>query len=86
MEPIKMTSKRQVTFPRSLCEELKLTPGCRIQLVRRVVRGRVEYVLVPPEPDWSWVGAARKYAKGKSHRWSDIEKSISRGMGRESGR
>lgn len=86
MTAITMTSKRQATFPKQLCDELRLNPGCRIQLVRRVAHGRVEYVLVPPEPDWSWVGAARKYAKGKSHRMEDIRRSIGRAIGKKKGR
>jgi len=86
MPAIKLTSKRQATFPVEVCRELNLRPGDLIRLERRVVRGAVLWCLRPGSIDWSWVGAARKYAGGKSHRWSDIEKSISKGVAREAGR
>ena len=32
--------------------------------------------------DWSWVGAARSYAKGRSHKMSDLKRSIQQGWSR----
>ena len=55
-------------------------------LVREVRDGRVAYKLVPPGGDWSWVGCARKYAKGKSHRMEDIRRSIGGAIGKQKGR
>ena len=78
---IKLTSKNQATFPKSALDELGVRAGDRLQLVREIRGGRVEWRLVPPGPDWSWVGAGRRYAKGKSSRIEDIRKSIGRALG-----
>ena len=79
-----MTSKRQATFPAQVCAALNLRPGSRIRLERGVVARKVVFFIRPAEPDFSWIGCARKYAKGKSHRWSDIKRSIGRGWAGES--
>ena len=56
--------------------------GDKIELERRRLEGETVWVLKARGRDWSWLGAARKYAKGKSHRWEDIEKSIGEAMAR----
>ena len=76
---VKLTSKRQATLPASLCEELGIEPGDDIDVERRVIDGETVWVLRSRKPDWSWFGAAREYAKKKSHRWSDVRRSIERG-------
>ena len=86
MWSIKLTSKNQATFPKAVLEEMHVQPGERLGLVREVRDGRVAYRLVPPEPDFSWIGCARKYAKGKSHRMEDIRRSIGREIGKQKGR
>ncbi|KAF0246439.1 MAG: hypothetical protein FD180_703 [Planctomycetota bacterium] len=83
---IKLTSKNQATFPKALLEEMRVRPGERMGLVREVRGGQVAYRLVPPGPDLSWIGCARKYAKGKSHRMEDIRRSIGRAIGKKKGR
>jgi len=74
-----ITSTRQATLPAALCEEIGLRPGSRVALQRRVLDGERVWVLRSRKPDWSWIGAARRYAKGKSHRWADVKRSIARG-------
>ena len=74
-----ITSTRQATLPAALCEEIGLRPGSRVALQRRVLDGETVWVLRSRKPDWSWIGAARRYAKGKSHRWADVKRSIARG-------
>ena len=74
-----ITSKRQATLPAALCKELELGPGSRVSLERRVIDGETVWVLRSRKPDWSWIGAARRYARGKSHRWADVRRSIARG-------
>ena len=74
-----ITSKRQATLPAALCEEIGLRPGSWVVLQRRVLDGERVWVLRSRKPDWSWIGAARRYAKGKSHRWADVKRSIARG-------
>ena len=83
---IKLTSKNQATFPKSALAELGVQAGDRLRLVREVRGGRVEWRLVPPGPDWAWVGAGRGYARGKSNRIEDIRKSIGRALGSRKGR
>ena len=79
MRAMTITSKRQATLPFELCEELGIGPGHRILVERRVVDGEAMWVLRGAKPDWSWFGAARRYAKGKSHRWVDVKRSLARG-------
>jgi len=74
-----ITSTRQATLPAALCEEIGLRPGSWVVLQRRVLDGETVWVLRSRKPDWSWIGAARRYAKGKSHRWADVKRSIARG-------
>jgi len=79
MASLKVTTKRQATLPAALCEELGVKAGDRIEAERRVVNGETVWVLRGSKPDWSWFGAARKYGKGRSHRWNEVRRSIERG-------
>ena len=81
MASLKVTTKRQATLPAALCDELGVKPGDRIEAERRMVNGHTVWILRGSKPDWSWFGAAGKYAKGKSHRWDDVRRSIARGWG-----
>lgn len=83
MRRITLTSKRQATLPKQLCEELHVGPGDHLDLERRTLDGEVLWLLRAPGPDWSWIGQARRYARGKSHRLEDIRMSIARGRARE---
>jgi AbrB family looped-hinge helix DNA binding protein len=74
-----ITSKRQVTLPAEICEELGLKPGDRLRIERRRVGRDSVWVISGKKPDWSWFGRARLYARKKSHAWSEIERSIERG-------
>lgn len=74
-----ITAKRQATLPVDLCEELGVGPGDRLRVERRRVAGQSVWVITGKKPDWSWFGRAGRFAKGKSHRWPDIERSIERG-------
>jgi bifunctional DNA-binding transcriptional regulator/antitoxin component of YhaV-PrlF toxin-antitoxin module len=74
-----LTAKRQATLPAALCEELGVGPGDTLALERREIDGETVWVLRAPKPDWSWLGAARQYAQGKSDDWHEIEQSIARG-------
>jgi len=79
MHVVTITAKRQATLPAALCKELGLAPGAKIALERRLVGKEIVWVLKGPGPDWYWVGSLRRYATGKSHRLSDIRRSIARG-------
>lgn len=71
--------RQQATLPAALCKELGLAPGAKVSVERRLVGMETVWVLKGPGPDWSWVGALHRYAKGKSHRLSDIRRSVARG-------
>lgn len=82
---IKLTTKRQATFPAALCRELGVRPGDTLVLERRDVDGEPAWLLRKPRPAWNWAGSLRNYAAGRSHHWEDVEKSIERGRSGESG-
>lgn len=77
---LKITGKRQATLPQALCDELGVGPGDTLTVERREIDGEAVWVLRAAKPDWSWLGAAGEYARGKSHDWDEIERSIARGL------
>ena len=85
MSTIKITAKRQATFPVAVCRELGVSPGDELSVEKRLVDGKNVWVLAPPARSLSWIGAAKKYAIGKSHDMADIRKSIGRGLAKEKG-
>ena len=62
-----------------MTKERGVAPGTKVGAERKRVGKEAVGVLKGPGPDWSWVGSLRRYAKGKSHRLSDIRRSIARG-------
>ncbi len=80
VETIKLTVKRQATFPAELCRELNLRPGDRLILERREIDGKPAWVMRSAfgDKDPSWFGALRSFAFGKSHVMEDIRQSIGR--------
>jgi bifunctional DNA-binding transcriptional regulator/antitoxin component of YhaV-PrlF toxin-antitoxin module len=79
MPIIKLTSKRQATFPKQLCEELGVHSGDGIEVSRRNVNGKTVWCLMRTETERPrWFGKFRKYAVGKSHAMKDIRASIER--------
>jgi bifunctional DNA-binding transcriptional regulator/antitoxin component of YhaV-PrlF toxin-antitoxin module len=77
-----LSTRRQATFPAAACEALNLKPGDTVVFERRVVDGEPVWIMLTPEPDWSWFGGARAYAQGKSHDMVDIRQSVARGRSR----
>ena len=77
MASLRLTSKRQATFPRALCEELRLKPGDTVTVEPRVVDDERVWVLRREEPDVpAWFGCLERYARGKSHSMNAIRKSM----------
>jgi bifunctional DNA-binding transcriptional regulator/antitoxin component of YhaV-PrlF toxin-antitoxin module len=76
---LRITAKRQATLPAALCEELGIEPGDTLTLERRELDGEPVWVVRAPKPDWSWAGALRPYAEGRSHDWRRIERSMEKG-------
>jgi len=83
MPTMTITSKRQATLPRELCEELGVHAGDRLNVERTIIDGHPVWVLRPRHLDWSWIGAA-KVPKSTSHDMNDIRASIGCGMEAES--
>ena len=75
---IKLTAKRQATFPVEVCERLGLKPGDEIDLIPRVEDGEQLWLLhkraTHPRP---WFGSLRRYAKNaQDHSIDAIRNSI----------
>lgn len=81
---IKITSKRQATFPRALCEAMHLEPGASVEVEEREVDGERVWVLSPaPPPDVpKWVGSLSRYAKGRALSMDEIRQKIMEAMAR----
>jgi hypothetical protein len=80
MSAVTLTSKRQATFHKEVCEELGLKPGDQFELERIVINGHAAWVLKVQRPDWSWIGAAAPRDASISHDLADIRASIGRGV------
>lgn len=79
--PITLTTKRQATFPKALCDELKVGPGDEILLERKLVDRETVWILRPRQVDWSWIGSMRP-RKRVSHDIEAIRASITRARDR----
>ncbi len=80
---IRMTTKRQATFPKQLCEEMRLEPGNAIQVEPAMLDGRRVWVLsaAPEPPNMDWVGALRRFAGGsKALSMESVRAKIVEGM------
>lgn len=77
----KLSTRRQATFPAATCAAIGLQPGDTIRFERRTEGVETVWVVRGPEPDWSWFGAGRPYAAGKSHDMAEVRKSVARGRG-----
>jgi len=82
MATIRLTAKRQATFPRRVCTELRLRPGDALALEEKVIAGERVWVLRrAPAADVRrapWFGRLRRYARGKSAAMTAIRRSIER--------
>lgn len=81
-----ITTKRQATLPKSLCDDLGVAPGDSLQVEKRVLDGETVWLLRPKSRAWDWVGSAAEYAKGKSHGMRDVHESIGRARAAAKGR
>lgn len=85
---IKLTSKRQATFPAEVCDDLGVQPGDELELQPRVEKGERLWVLRKlPEPARPWLGALKKYRsrKGKEidHSMAAVRENIRKGRTRK---
>ena len=79
MSAIRLTTKRQATLPKQLCEEMGVRSGDVIQVEAATVKGeRVWYLKPSAAVETPWFGRLKGYAKGKAHKMTAIRKSIAR--------
>ena len=86
---VKLTSKRQATFPVSICRELGLHPGDEIELEPHLEENRRYWTLrksAAPAP--SWLGILRAYAGNglERHDLASIRDRVSTARQGEAGR
>lgn len=85
VKKLKMTTKRQVTFPAEVCEALGLGPGDDVFLDAQECQGNKVWILRPAKsPDRSWMHALGRYAEGREHSLDAIRQSIARRRPRRS--
>lgn len=79
---IKLTSKRQVTFPVQLCRELGVKAGEELILERRKIEGNAAWIIMPKKHiSTKWFGGLKKYIQGKDHNMESIRASIGKNLG-----
>lgn len=78
---VRLTSKRQVTFPAEVCENLGIKPGDELELIPRTEGGERFWVLQKREaPLRPWLGSLNAYAKNaQDHSMEAIRESIRKG-------
>ena len=82
IKTLKLTSKRQATFPAALCEELGVSPGDELKLERHILNGEASWVIQAKEkPGTPWFGALRDYATDKPHDMKSIRTTIGQKVG-----
>jgi bifunctional DNA-binding transcriptional regulator/antitoxin component of YhaV-PrlF toxin-antitoxin module len=81
-QTIKLTSKRQATFPIQLCRELGVKAGEELILERITIEGDINWIIKPKkEVNTKWFAALKKYARGKDHSIESIRTSIGKNLG-----
>ena len=77
MALIRLTSKRQATLPRQLCEEMRLRAGDSLIVDARVIGGERVWLLKPADKvETPWFARLKRYAPGKSHELVTIRSSV----------
>jgi len=82
VQTIKLTSKRQATFPVQFCRELGVEPGDDLILERKKIGKTFVWIIKPKKNiDCSWFAALNKYAKDKDHNMKAIRTSVGISLG-----
>lgn len=80
MLKVKLSTKRQATFPRGVCESLGLEPGDEIVLEPKITNGEETWELRPVKArQRPWLHCLNRYATGKDHSMERIRASIAKG-------
>ena len=81
-QTIRLTSKRQATFPVQLCRELGIEAGDDLILERKKIGKDFAWILKPKKNIKSkWFASLRKYAKDKDNSMETIRASIGKSLG-----
>ncbi len=81
-QTVRLTSKRQATFPARLCRELGVGPGDDLLLERTEIGDTVTWTLKPKKNIHSeWFAGLHKYAAGKNDDMESIRASIGKSIG-----
>ncbi len=77
MLKVRLSSKRQATFPKQVCESLGVRVGDSLLLDRRMESdGEVWVLRRAEEPSRPWLGSLRAYAVNKPHDMESVRASI----------
>lgn len=80
MLKLKLSSKRQATFPKGVCESLGLEPGDEIVLESIITEGEEGWTLRPAKArQRPWLHRLNHYADTKDHSMKSIRASIAKG-------
>lgn len=83
-QTIKLTSKRQATFPVQLCQEMGISAGDSLLLERRKIDGDMTWLIRSEKPvESTWFGAFKDYAGSKAHDMDSIRASVGKRIGME---
>ena len=84
MPSLKITTKRQATFPVETCDALRIGPGDIVDVEPRVIDDEQVWILRPRRtPDRSWIGSLRDQARAQDHSMESIRRSIAEGRKKE---
>ena len=84
MPSLKITTKRQATFPVETCDALRIGPGDIVDVESRVIDDEQVWILRPRRtPDRSWIGSLRDQARAQEHSMESIRRSIAEGRKKE---
>ncbi|MCK5542694.1 MAG: AbrB/MazE/SpoVT family DNA-binding domain-containing protein [Desulfobacterales bacterium] len=81
-QTIRLTSKRQATFPVKLCKELGIKAGDDLILERKKIGKDFAWILKPKKNiESKWFASLQKYAKDKDNSMEAIRASIGKSVG-----
>ena len=86
MKTVKITSKRQATFPLEVCEEMGVKAGDELELIPLLKDGERHLALRKHQgANREWIGSLKDYAKNvPDHSLEAIRESIARGRSKPS--
>ena len=84
MPALKLSTKRQATFPVEACEALRIGPGDVIEMESRVLDGEEVWLLRPrKQPARPWLGSLGSKTAAAEHSMERVRESIVAGRQKE---